>query len=214
MGDRMNVPQVLEIKKIIEETPTIKTFIFDWTMVGENIPTPGQFVMVWNFKDEKPMSISYIDVGKGELGITVKKVGEDYESLNFNTAISQMMIFINAVYKQEVFPSEYALGFLKLLNPIAPHITEELNELLGNSEILATSSWPKYEDSKLVVNTIEMAVQVNGKLRGTIKVNKDEDDEVVKAAAFELDNVKSNTEGKEIKKVIVVKNRIVNIVAI
>ena len=59
----MNVPQVLEIKKIIEETPTIKTFIFDWTMVGENIPTPGQFVMVWNFKDEKPMSISYIDVG-------------------------------------------------------------------------------------------------------------------------------------------------------
>jgi nicotinamidase-related amidase len=88
------------------------------------------------------------------------------------------------------------------------------NEILGNKEILATSSWPNYEDSKLVVNTIEMAVQVNGKLRGTIKVNKDEDDEVVKAAAFELDNVKSNTEGKEIKKVIVVKNRIVNIVAI
>ena len=78
----MNVPQVLEIKKIIEETPTIKTFIFDWTMVGENIPTPGQFVMVWNFKDEKPMSISYIDVGKGELGITVKKVGEFTENLH------------------------------------------------------------------------------------------------------------------------------------
>ena len=78
----MNVPQVIEIKKIIEETPTIKTFIFDWTMVGENIPTPGQFVMVWNFKDEKPMSISYIDVGKGELGITVKKVGEFTEDLH------------------------------------------------------------------------------------------------------------------------------------
>ena len=62
----MNVPQVIEIKKIIEETPTIKTFIFDWTMVGENIPSPGKFVMVWNFKDEKPMSISYIDVAKGE----------------------------------------------------------------------------------------------------------------------------------------------------
>ena len=81
-GDRMNVPQVIEIKKIIEETPTIKTFIFDWTMVGENIPSPGQFVMVWNFKDEKPMSISYIDVAKGELGITVKKVGEFTEDLH------------------------------------------------------------------------------------------------------------------------------------
>ena len=72
----MNVPKVIEIKRIIEETPTIKTFIFDWTMVGENIPHPGQFVMVWNFKDEKPMSISYIDVNEGEFGITVKKVGE------------------------------------------------------------------------------------------------------------------------------------------
>lgn len=124
------------------------------------------------------------------------------------------MIFINAVYKQEVFPREYAVGFLKLLNPIAPHISEELNALMGNEAILATSDWPKYDAAKLIVNTIEMAVQVNGKLRGTIKVNKDEDDEVVKQAAFELDNVKSNTEGKEIKKVIVVKNRIVNIVAI
>ena len=72
----MNVPKVIEIKKIIEETPSIKTFIFDWTMIGENIPRPGQFVMVWNFKDEKPMSISYIDVANGELGITVKNVGE------------------------------------------------------------------------------------------------------------------------------------------
>ena len=159
-------------------------------------------------KDEENKELEYL------YHYTVKKVGEDYESLNFNTAISQMMIFINAVYKQEVFPREYALGFLKLLNPIAPHVTEELNEIMGNETILATSNWPKYDVSKLIVNTIEMAVQVNGKLRGTIKVNKDEEDEVVKQAAFELENVKSNTEGKEIKKVIVVKNRIVNIVAI
>ncbi len=159
-------------------------------------------------KDEENKELEYL------YHYTVKKVSEDYETLNFNTAISQMMIFINAVYKQEVFPREYAVGFLKLLNPIAPHISEELNALMGNEAILATSDWPKYDAAKLIVNTIEMAVQVNGKLRGTIKVNKDEDDEVVKQAAFELDNVKSNTEGKEIKKVIVVKNRIVNIVAI
>ena len=77
-----NVPKVLEIKKIIEETPSIKTFIFDWPMFGENIPSPGQFLMVWNFKDEKPMSISYINVADGEIGITVKKVGEFTEDLH------------------------------------------------------------------------------------------------------------------------------------
>ena len=93
-------------------------------------------------------------------------------------------------------------------------MSEELNHDLGNNEILATSDWPKYDESKLVVNTIEMAVQVNGKLRGTISVNKDEEDEVVKEAAFALETVKNNVVGKEIKKVIVVKNRIVNIVAI
>ena len=85
---------------------------------------------------------------------------------------------------------------------------------MGNEEILATSSWPKYDESKLVVNSVEMAIQVNGKLRGTIKVNKDEDDETVKKYAFEVENVIRNIEGKEIKKVIVVKNKIVNIVAI
>ena len=159
-------------------------------------------------KDEENKELEYI------YHYTVKKVSEDYESLNFNTAISQMMIFINAVYKANVFPYEYALGFLKLLNPIAPHMSEELNEILGNKEIIATSEWPKYDESKLAISTIEMAVQVNGKLRGTIKVNKDEDDEVVKTIAFELETVKNSVSGKEIKKVIVVKNRIVNIVAI
>ena len=159
-------------------------------------------------KDEENKELEYI------YHYTVKKVSEDYESLNFNTAISQMMIFVNAVYKAETFPLEYAYGFLKLINPIAPHMSEELNEILGSKEILATSKWPVYDVTKLVVNTIEMAVQVNGKLRGTIKVNKDEDDEVVKKISFELETVKNNVAGKEIKKVIVVKNRIVNIVAI
>ena len=159
-------------------------------------------------KDEENKELEYI------YHYTVKKVTEDYESLNFNTAISQMMIFVNAVYKQEVFPREYAIGFLKLLNPIAPHITEELNEMLGIKECLATSAWPVYDESKTVKNDVEIAVQVNGKLRGTISVNKDENDEVVKKAAFEVENVQRNIEGKEIKKVIVVKNKIVNIVAI
>ena len=159
-------------------------------------------------KDEENKELEYL------YHYTVKKVSEDYDSLNFNTAISQMMIFVNAVYKANVFPKEYALGFLKLLNPIAPHMSEELNQMLGNDEVIATSSWPIYDEAKLIVNTIEIAVQVNGKLRGTIKVSKDETDEVVEKAAFELDSVKNHVDGKQIKKVIVVKNRIVNIVAI
>ena len=159
-------------------------------------------------KDEENKELEYL------YHYTVKKVSEDYDSLNFNTAISQMMIFVNAVYKVNVFPKEYALGFLKLLNPIAPHMSEELNQMLGNDEVIATSSWPIYDEAKLIVNTIEIAVQVNGKLRGTIKVSKDETDEVVEKTAFELDSVKNHVDGKQIKKVIVVKNRIVNIVAI
>lgn len=78
----MNAPKVLEIKRIIKETPTIKTFIFDWPMIGENIPSPGQFLMVWNFKDEKPMSISYINVSNGEIGITVKNIGDFTKDLH------------------------------------------------------------------------------------------------------------------------------------
>ena len=143
---------------------------------------------------------------------TVKKVTEDYETLNFNTAISQMMIFINAVYKEEKFPREYALNFLKLLNPIAPHITEELWNSMGNNNTITYESWPTYDESKTTSDELEIGVQVNGKVRATIKVNKDEDKKVVEQIALDQENVKKFTEGKEIIKIIVVPNRIVNIV--
>jgi leucyl-tRNA synthetase len=143
---------------------------------------------------------------------TVKKVTEDYETLNFNTAISGMMIFINAVYKEEVFPREYALSFLKLLNPIAPHITEELWSLMGNDNTIAYEVWPSYDEEKTIDDEIEIGVQVNGKLRATIKINKDEDKSRVEELALNEENVKRNITGKEVVKVIVVPNRIVNIV--
>ena len=143
---------------------------------------------------------------------TVKKVTEDYESLNFNTAISGMMIFINAVYKEEVFPREYALNFLKLLNPIAPHITEELWNLLGNLNTISYEPWPVYDDAKTINSTLEIGVQVNGKLRATITVEKDSSKELLERLALEEENVKKHLEGKNIVKVIVVPNRIVNIV--
>lgn len=143
---------------------------------------------------------------------TVKKVSEDFENLGFNTAISQMMIFINAVYKEDIFPKEYAEGFVKLLNPVAPHIGEELWEMLGHNNTIAFEAWPKYDESKIAEDEKEIAVQVNGKVRATIKIAVDESEESIKEKALEEENVKRHTEGKEIIKMIVIKGKIVNIV--
>ena len=143
---------------------------------------------------------------------TVKKVTEDYETLNFNTAISSMMIFINAVYKEDVFPKEYALGFIKLLNPIAPYITEELWNMLGNNDTIAYEPWPKYDASKIVEETYTMIVQVNGKVRGKMEVSTDTTNEEMETLAQNHENVIKNIEGKEVVKVIVVPKKLVNIV--
>jgi leucyl-tRNA synthetase len=143
---------------------------------------------------------------------TVKKVTNDYETLNFNTAISQMMIFINAVSKEEVLPREYALGFIKLLNPIAPFITEEMWNILGHNESIAHEPWPTYDEEKTIDNEILIGVQVNGKLRGSISIVKDEDKDSVLNKAKEVDNVKKYLEGHEIIKEIVIPNKIVNLV--
>ncbi|MBR6073278.1 MAG: leucine--tRNA ligase [Bacilli bacterium] len=142
----------------------------------------------------------------------VKKVTNDFEALGFNTAISEMMVFINAVYKEDVLPREYAEGFVKLLNPICPHITEEMWEQLGHDKTIAFEPWPTYDESKTIDDTISIGVQVNGKLRGSIEITQDEDEESVKAKALAHENVIKFTEGKEIVKVIVIKGKIVNIV--
>ena len=143
---------------------------------------------------------------------TVKKVTNDFESLGFNTAISQMMIFINAVYKEDVFPKEYAEGFVKLLNPVAPHIGEELWEMLGHNETIAFEKWPTWDESLLGEDEKEIAVQVNGKVRATVKIAVDEDEESIKEKALAEENVQRHIEGKEVVKVIVIKGKIVNIV--
>ena len=135
-----------------------------------------------------------------------------YENLAFNTAISQMMIFINEAYKSKTIPREYVLGFIKLLSPICPHICEEMWNLYGHNESLAYEKQPEFDLAKTIDSEIEIAVQVNGKLRATLKIEKDADQEVVKAKALELPNVIANIGDKQIRKVIVVPNRIVNIV--
>lgn len=144
---------------------------------------------------------------------TVKKVTEDYENLHFNTAISQMMVFVNEAYKQEELPRVYMEGFVKLLNPICPHITEELWEMLGHEGTISYSEWPTYDESKLVDDEIEIVVQVNGKVRDRIVVPVDMDKEKLEKQALALEKVQTQIEGKEIRKVIVVPKKLVNIVA-
>lgn len=145
---------------------------------------------------------------------TVKKVTNDIDSLSFNTAISQLMIFVNEVYKHKKISKKQARGFLKLLNPFAPHITEELNkEVLKIREELIYSEWPTYDEKYLVKDEIEVIVQVNGKLRAKLNVEPNLSDELLEELALKEDNVLRHIEGKTIRKVIVIKNRVVNIVA-
>lgn len=143
---------------------------------------------------------------------TVKKVTEDYESMNFNTAISQMMIFINSVYKEDIFPLDYALNFLKLLNPIAPHITEELWQFLGNKDTISYSKWPEFDINKTKEEKYQMVVQVNGKVRGKLELDINTPKEEMEKLALEIDNVKKFIDGKEIVKIIIIPSKIVNIV--
>ena len=144
---------------------------------------------------------------------TVKKVTEDYDKLSFNTAISQLMIFVNTVYKENDLPKEYAKGFIQLLNPIVPFITEEIwNTFLGHTESIAYSKWPTYDESKTIDDEIELPIQLNGKLKTTLKIQKDSDESTVKEIVHNDGTVKSLTEGKTIVKEIYVKNKIYNIV--
>ena len=141
---------------------------------------------------------------------TVKKVTNDYESMNFNTAISQMMIFINSVNKEDVLPREYAEGFLKLLNPIAPHITEELWNILGHKNTITYESWPVYDEEKTIDNEIKIPVQINGKLKTTVMITLDEDESSVKQKVHST--IEDKLDGKSIFKEIYVKNKIYNVV--
>ncbi len=145
---------------------------------------------------------------------TIKKVSNDLVSLKYNTAVSSLMILLNEYedFENGITRDDYRL-LLILLNPIAPHITEELNEQYHLGEPLCTSTWPEYDENKIIEDNITIAVQVNGKLRATIETEKDEAEEQVKEKALNEENVKKNIENLKVVKIIVVPNRIVNIVA-
>lgn len=142
----------------------------------------------------------------------MKKVTEDYEALRFNTAISQLMVFVNEANKQETLPKSQMVDFIKMLSPVAPHLSEELWEKMGMTEELTYAAWPTYDESKLVSDTIEVVIQVNGKLRAKMHVSRDASKEELEAEALGNERVQEFTEGKTVRKVIVVPGKLVNIV--
>jgi leucyl-tRNA synthetase len=146
------------------------------------------------------------------LNQTIKKVGDDIESFGFNTAISQMMIFINHLSKQEIRPKSIVEKFILVLAPFAPHIAEELWERLGHTDTLTYEAWPEYDKELIKEKEIELVVQVNGKIKDRIVVSTDADEEQIKQKALASEKVKKALDGKEPKKIIVIKSRLVNIV--
>ncbi|MCK8605295.1 leucine--tRNA ligase [Leuconostoc citreum] len=143
---------------------------------------------------------------------TVKKVTDDLENMRFNTAISQMMVFVNDAYKSDALPVTYMNGFIQLLAPFAPHLAEELWVRLGNRESISYVSWPTYDDTKLVDDTVEIIFQVNGKVRGKATVARDINQDDMITAAKADDNVQNFITGKTVRKVIAIPGKFVNIV--
>ena len=156
-------------------------------------------------KDNEELEVSY--------NFTVKKVSEDIEILGFNTAISQLMVFVNDCYKAEYIPRKYALGFIQLLAPFAPHLAEEMWEVYGNTESISYVPWPTFDESKLVSDTVEIVVQLMGKVKAKLDVKKDLTPAELEQIVLANEEVKELIEGKQVMKVIVVPGRLVNIVA-
>ncbi|KRN29772.1 leucyl-tRNA synthetase [Lactobacillus selangorensis] len=144
---------------------------------------------------------------------TVKTVTEDYEQLRFNVAISQLMVFINDAYKEDTLPRDYVEGFILLLAPIAPHMMEELWQKLGHDESLTYAPWPTYDPNALVDDQVDIVLQVNGKRRGVATVSRELGKDELEKIALTNENVEKFIAGKDVKKVIVVPGKIVNVVA-
>ena len=166
---------------------------------------------VWSLAEKVQDGDEYSKEHEALMHRTIKKVGEDADSLKANTAIAALMTMLNEFYDKGVNKAEYKT-FLALLNPFAPHITEELWQQLGETGLLSVAPWPQYDEAKTVESTVEMAVQVNGKLKGTIKLAADADKQAAIDAALAEEKVQHAIEGKQIVKQIVVPGKIVNLV--
>ena len=167
---------------------------------------------IWNLQEKVIDGNNYSQDIEVLIHKTIKKVTDDIENLSYNTAVSSLMILLNAMDKMpNITKKDYRI-ILQLLNPFAPHITEELNEICNLGKEFTNSSWPEYDPKKTIDNVLEIGVQINGKLRSTIKINKDESKEKIEEIALADDKIKKNIQEKTIVRIIVVPNRIVNIV--
>ena len=166
---------------------------------------------VWSLAEKVQDGDEYSKEHEALMHRTIKKVGEDADNLKANTAIAALMTMLNEFYDKGVNKAEYKT-FLALLNPFAPHITEELWQQLGETGLLSVAPWPAYDEAKTVESTVEMAVQVNGKLKGTISMPTDSEEKAVVDAALAVEKVRKATEGMQIIKTILVKNRLVNLI--
>ena len=147
-----------------------------------------------------------------EVNFVIKKVSQDYEEMKYNTAIAAMMSYVNVLYKQDKVSKKYIKPLLQILNPVAPHVTEELWEKLNLGGYIFESKWPTYDESKIVSDEIEIPVQINGTVRYRINIQAQSDEKEIEKIALEAPALKNYIAGKEIKKVIVIKSKIVNIV--
>lgn len=147
-----------------------------------------------------------------EMNIMIKKVTSDYEDMKYNTAIACMMSYINLLYKQDKVNIKYIKPFLQVLNPVAPHVTEELWETLGLEGNIFKNTWPEYDENKMVADTIEMAVLINGTVRFKVEVDSNNDEKEIENIVRNDEKLKQYTQDKQIKKIIVVKGRVINVV--
>ena len=167
---------------------------------------------VWKLQDILVDGDSYSADMETKMHQTIKKVSNDFENLKFNTAIAAMMALLNDFYKKgQINKAEFAT-LITLLNPVAPHITEELWQKLGHTDYLYQQTWPEYDETKTVESTVEIAVQVNGKVKAKLNVSLDDTQEAVKEKVFAASSVQAAVDGKNIVKEIYVKGKIYNIV--
>jgi len=223
-GEKMSKSKgnVIDPNDIVNEygADTLRTYILFMGDYGleapwneSSIKGVARFIdRVYNLKDKLNNESGYSKNLEALIHKTIKKVSDDIEAMKFNTAISALMTMLNSYANNDSITKDDYLTLLKLLNPFAPHITEELNEMCNLGCPIVESSWPVYDEAKTVESEKEIGVQVNGKVRATILINDNMNEDEIKAIALSNENVQRHTEGKEIVKIIIIKGKIVNIV--
>ena len=182
-----------------------------WSM--ESIRGCGKFLdRVWNLKDMLIDDEKYLPEHEKMIHKAIKKVSSDIEEMKFNTAIATFMTMVNEFYKDKKLSKGEYKTFLQLLNPFAPHMTEELYQEIGQNKTIAETSWPEYDETKTIDDTIEIPVQMNGKVKVVITASKDADEEEVKSIVHQDEVVQKNLEGKTVVKEIYIGGKIYNIV--